>query len=829
MIQFLRNIRFDSVSFWIGFISGSLILVILRMVGPLLNRSWVYLKGKIRISRKNVLSNALKSYCTEILNSIQDNHIASSLFSLDEILIAPRLLTLPPHFDPDVPPPYEDVISTLIPFLPDWPELAVTYHYEMIDPLLALSSSQRIAIIGRPGIGKTTTLAYLASNLANQELNLVSNQGLIPMILSSTNITHKNQNGFDPLTIIIDAVSANSSKRTSRQLPFIVRTILENNRAVLILDGLDELSSGDLRIAIDFLISLIEKYPDLKIVITADSDHIDRLPKLGFRFYPIAAWGINQQNDYLDQWNNLWVTHIQQNRNKVDRNRLRIQWFKSLDSAVTPLEFTLRIWASYAQDQFGPKFGDSIKAYIRRMGASIPNAELILEMLALTILQNQIFCISENDARAGIMEKVKEVREYYLDRPEQDTIDKDLPRSTSISKVLTELKNTGILNTNTRNEINFVHLAIPGYLVGQSIFNDYGCKTFSRASWPMESIAALQKGKIEEFGEEYYSILYRTDDPLMLDRLSLAYWLPCFSNELEEKKVVRTRLIDDLENEMLPLGLRFKLLTTLLKSEDIQIRSIIRNLLKSENSSTRLIATIGCGYLRDNKATSYLLDLLRDDFKVGQAACLALALIRSNAAIEGLVTALLEGSDQLRRAAAEAFATIPEKGFEILREGSNLDDLVTRRAVIYGLRKVNEPWSIEILEKLHRDDNQWVIKDAAIQAIEDLKRQDPSDQRLTTPLHEIPWLVAFAGDLGQGLSPGKSAQAMLLRVLDEGNDDEILAALIQIQNRGITEVFPSIYPLYYGERHDIREAAYHTIWQISSMGVDIPPLNQIVN
>ena len=184
MIQFLRNIRFDSVSFWIGFITGSLILVILRMVRPLLSRSWIYLKGKIRISRKNVLSNALKPYCTEILKSIQDNHIASSLFSLDEILISPRLLTLPPHFDPDVPPPHEDVISTLIPFLPDWPELAVAYHYEMIDPLLALSSSQRIAIIGRPGVGKSITLAYLASSLANQELSLASNKGLIPLILS---------------------------------------------------------------------------------------------------------------------------------------------------------------------------------------------------------------------------------------------------------------------------------------------------------------------------------------------------------------------------------------------------------------------------------------------------------------------------------------------------------------------------------------------------------------------------------------------------------------------------------------------------------------------
>jgi len=825
MIRFLRNLRFDSVSFWIGFITGALLWVILRMIRPILNRSWVYIKAQFQLSRKNVLSNVLKQHCTDILKNIQDNHIASSLFSLDEILISPRLMAPPPHFDPDVPPPYEDVVSTIIPYTPDWPELAAAYHCESLDPLFAFSSSKRIAIIGKPGIGKTMTLSYLASALAKQKLDSASDQGLIPLLLTSSSI--KYQNSTDPLPIIIEAVSTSASKKTKRQLPFMVKTILENNNAVLILDGLDELFVEDLKEKVDFISSLIEAFPDLKIVVAADSNHIDRLPRLGFQFYSVTAWGNKQQNDFLNRWNSLWEAHIQSTNKQTYDNRLIIQWLKNLDSATTPLEFTLKIWSAYAQDQFGHQMGDSIRAYVRRMGVIIPSSELTLELLALTMLQHRSLIIPENYARTGIMENAIKLREFHSNSAEKDGIVKDLPRSTSISKILSDLGNTGIININSRNEICFVHLVIPGYLVGNSVLNNNTSKAFSQASWPVESFAALTRARITKIGEEFYKILYRTDDPLMLDRLSLGCWLPIISNEIDEKKVIINRLIDDLENEMLPLGLRFKLLTSLLISDDTKIQSKIRNLLKSENRSTRLIATIGCGYLRDDNATELLLNLLRDDTRVGQAACLALALIRSNNAIEGLATALLEGNDQLRCAAAEAFATIPDKGYKILEEGSNLDDIVTKRAVIYGLRKVNEPWSTQILDKLHRDDNQWVIKDAAIQAIEDLNNQDLSDRVIDTPLHKIPWLVAFAGDLGQGISQGKSAQAMLLRVLEEGNDDEILAALNQIQQRGITDVFPNIYPLYYGERHDIREAAYYVMWQISSMGVEIPPLTNL--
>jgi hypothetical protein len=249
--------------------------------------------------------------------------------------------------------------------------------------------------------------------------------------------------------------------------------------------------------------------------------------------------------------------------------------------------------------------------------------------------------------------------------------------------------------------------------------------------------------------------------------------------------------------------------------------------LNSEHENVRQLAVLGCGLLIDGQSVPDLIKKLRDVTKVGQAACLALVNIDTKAALEGVASTLLRGDEQLRRAAAEAFSTHPREGYPILKDGSSIDDLLTRRAVIYGLRKVDEPWAIEVLENLQVEDAQWVIKDSASQALDDIRNLDPTIPIPQPPLEDIPWLIDFAGERGVGISKGKSARDMLLRVVEEGNEELILAALGQIQRRGIIPSFRTLYTLYYGENENLREESFNTMWLISSMGLTPPPLSQV--
>jgi HEAT repeat protein len=103
--------------------------------------------------------------------------------------------------------------------------------------------------------------------------------------------------------------------------------------------------------------------------------------------------------------------------------------------------------------------------------------------------------------------------------------------------------------------------------------------------------------------------------------------------------------------------------------------------------------------------------------------------------------------------------------------------LLTRRAAVFGLARIPEPWVLEILEKVQTDDKQWVVRGAAAEAFE---RRRKAPWRIPAPVDEpatLPWLVAYAAREGSGVAPGKAALEMLRRALATGSTEEKLAAI----------------------------------------------------
>jgi HEAT repeat protein len=283
------------------------------------------------------------------------------------------------------------------------------------------------------------------------------------------------------------------------------------------------------------------------------------------------------------------------------------------------------------------------------------------------------------------------------------------------------------------------------------------------------------------------------------------------------------QLTNDLQNESLSQGLRARILSALVTSGDPGIPTLFRHLLNSQHEKVRQLAVLGCGYLRDYQSVGILIKKLGDSLAIGQVACMALINIGTKPALEAVATVLIQGDERLRRAAAESFANHPSEGHPILKEGSQVKDLLTRRAVIYGLSRVNQTWAIQILEELQIEDAQWVVKDAAAQAVTRLNNPDSAIPVPQPPLEDLPWLVAFASEREVGINEGAPAREMLLKALIEGNEEEKLAAMGQVRLRGEAGIFPTIYQILYGGNVELQEAALHTIWHIGSTGSQIPP------
>jgi HEAT repeat protein len=323
------------------------------------------------------------------------------------------------------------------------------------------------------------------------------------------------------------------------------------------------------------------------------------------------------------------------------------------------------------------------------------------------------------------------------------------------------------------------------------------------------------------------SLLAQWDDALKRGVLTAGRWLRTAPKNAPWRGAVMRGLATTIQKEQTTLGMSARALSALAFTGDPSLTSLFRQFFKSTEPNLRLLGILGCGMSHDIKIIPDLTSMAEDPVpNVGRAACMALMAIGNKAALDAIATILLHGSETSRRAAAEVLATNPEEGYPTLQEGASVDDLLVRHAVVFGLARINQPWAVEMLEKMAIEDGQWIVRNAAAQALEDLKRFNPHIPVAMSPLHEIPWLIKYAAKSGIGVSPGKQAVDVLIRALKDGEEGERIAALDYVRLYGTDDYIIQVYHLLYGSQDELREAAFNALWHLAATGITLPSPTQ---
>lgn len=828
MLSFLKNLRIDRISFWIGFAAASLFWWLWRLIAPRLGSMWEKVQKRLRSAQRGLRANIAQRHHSDTLKHAQGLHLAAPLFALDEILVPPRVLAPPPVLPPGESPPTEDIVEQTIPYMTNCPQLASLYGAHTLSLEEALEGGMNIAVVGPPGSGKTVALADLASRVILGKTELEDLQRRVPVLVHAVDLALPPEDPEDPLQPIAEAVAIYSSALSKPRLPKFIQGLFSAGRALLLLDGLDELPPEALEETIFYLGELLGDYGQTRVVVSADADHLDGLSTLGFVSLAMAWWQRNQQADFLSQWAQMWMTVIDPEIEKIQKDRPHIHpllihnWLLPQASVLSPFDVTLQVWAAYAGDSRGPKGSDAVEAYLRRMTTESSKARPALERFAaqaITAMQPSFTPKQAGQWAGDILPDASlgaPVPDEEQDKQQEDTQQEEI----TIPRVIPDLLQSGILIRRTREQLGFTHPLIMAYLASSGLGRDL----LSQSDWPLKRMAAHYIAQQRDVSSYVHELLEKDHEPLYLGPWKASLLLSDIPTEAPWRKLILSQLANLLQNESIPLANRTRILTGLALSKAADIAALFRHLMKSAKPGVRQMAALASGVQGDTQAVDQLTALLYDETIIGGSACLALVNIGTQPALEAVARALLEGSEPLRRAAAEALANHIEEGHPILREGSAVDDLLVRRAVIFGLRRIGEPWTIEVLEQIQIEDAQWVVKNAAAQAFEELMQPDPHIPAPLPPLSETPWLVTFAGERDVGISPGKPAEDMLVRVLTEGNPEEKIAALIQLRRRGITDIFPAIYDLIYGQEDPaVREEAITTLWHLHASNADIPP------
>jgi predicted NACHT family NTPase len=281
MFGFLQNLSFDQISFWVGFIAGALGLWLISKLIPALPGLREDIRNRSKKTRSRLTSSNAERLRQETLFHVQGLHLASPLFSLDEIMVEPQILASPTVVDPGSEDLATDILSLTIPYLPDWPELASRYSAKTISLGNALRGGANLILMGHPGSGKTVTLAYLICQIVRRDDKIPELAGMLPIYIHVANLIQDDQSSKSPLDLIRTAVHSYVDSWSANRLESVLAQALQTGRALVLVDGLDEVSPSIHQEVVSFLNELTQSYPKARLVVSSTPDNFSGLTEMG--------------------------------------------------------------------------------------------------------------------------------------------------------------------------------------------------------------------------------------------------------------------------------------------------------------------------------------------------------------------------------------------------------------------------------------------------------------------------------------------------------------------------------------------------------------------
>lgn len=162
-------------------------------------------------------------------------------------------------------------------------------------------SVSKTAIIGDAGTGKTTLLYWLAINSAGNlfEKSLSEWRNTVPFIIE----LRRYGKDLPGPQHFIDKIAFEIADRMPKDW---VQHTLESGRAILLIDGLDEVPKSNREGVYDWLDAICNQYEKTRIVFTSRpaSYEYGRLSRLGFKEFELAPMQADQIDIFIAHWHN---------------------------------------------------------------------------------------------------------------------------------------------------------------------------------------------------------------------------------------------------------------------------------------------------------------------------------------------------------------------------------------------------------------------------------------------------------------------------------------------------------------------------------------------
>jgi HEAT repeat protein len=886
---------FDVQNFGMGLLAGWVSGYGVYRARHLIARTLQSASNQASSAQNYALQNADNRYINDLLHLAETSHIAGRFVKLSEIVVEPRFVAPPPL----AAPPDDDVIRDVfrvIPRVGDYPFLSAPYNLETL-PIDELGTGDRaIALLGRPGSGRTTALLTIALrslgkvkfdppvDKVQQRLDaeeaalnekqravrikerltieqrakerLAEEQGtsfdadmesqsslpifnrMMPVYIHLADVNVRDAEfgkEIDPAEPLVRAIQRQVGRVTASTIPRNLYTRLGRGQVLLLVDGYDDLPENERGRQLAWLKALMGEYGDNFFIVVGPSTGYGALTRLGLTPVFLRPWSDGDIDNSINQWAEAWPQVAKSRRNLAAKpDATSVTRAKVNNRALSPFDLALKTWANFANDTEVPGFEGWIRAYLsRHLPQDQPLGLILAQVAQAATLQLNEGYITQARLEEVITGRASTPVVEADDEPDLDDTavksskgdsKKEKEPTSAQGKLLAMLRRNDILVRYSSGRHQFRHPFIAAYLASLTLTDAPVTERLEKSTQPTWSQAIAYSGLHTPVDDLVRARLNAPLDVLQKDVLEIANWLP-YANSDAAWRGGFLKYLGNLFTApaQYPL-LRERAAAALVGTRDKNVLYLFRQAARNTNADLRRLASLGMGAMGDPEAVNDLVPLLQDqNGEVGLGAALALGAIRTDEALNALVEAFTQGSEQLRQAVAETFADIPDEGYPILYDAMQDEEMLLRRASVFGLKRVKSGWALIAIYRAFLEDEQWYVRSAAQLAFQELQYGGDRGPKSYPPVEGINWLNQWANGRGENVPPGEGATQMLLKALQEGEPPIRQFAAAALGQLGLANTTKPLYSALRDRQPEVREAAHRALAELQAqMGQPLP-------
>lgn len=816
--------RLDFLSLLIGLIIGAGLTVVVYRYLPAVVAWRDQVVSQVRETQAWVRSSVEARYQVETADYIAAYHLGGNRAALGEIFVPPLIVAPQAPVDPEIPfRPEPGWLQYL------WPDLVSGVA---LDPPPTVSIRQlllqgrRVVISAEAGAGKTTLLAYCALSCANAT-DMGPYTFLLPVVPVFVHLAELDyllglqaENGTapdpNPITPLAQAMQRRTSVLTGRGMSDLLRQKAGDGRLLLLLDGWDELAPQDRAPSTDWLRHLLIAYPDIQVIMAGPLRGYGPLVELGFVVTGLSPWRVGEVETFTDQW--------RQALNEEMRLHLPIFW----QPGQLPLETTFRLWLGL--EERAADRADTPRRWVELMETLLLKAlprfdskddpewlpavtRELWQLLAYRLVSEGRFFLPRNE----VEELIDTILLDYEAQEERK----------SGQRLFNTLNNSGIFVIWAGQRVGFYSPVWRDFLAAShaaSSINNLKETVLDHLvdpAWAGMVRFFMGRIKADEAAEAARLVLAgKQTDPLSNNLFQVASWLPEVLDKGEWRRQVLIQMGQMVVKGNVPVVLRQRAAIALARTNESGVLAFLRQLLRQQDVALRQVGLAAIARLGPEIALAVAEKMMQDATpQVRSSAVYVLTWLHDPVVEKPLLTALVDSDETMSRAAAEGLALNGSAGaYEILQEATEDVALHVRRSAVSGLVRLDDFWAVALLEKIEREDEQWLVKSAAGSALEMIvARNKPGRWEMAQP-GDQGWLIRWAASKERAIPGGAAAIPVLLEALSEAEEPAVrMAAALTLGQMGEKGSIARLQEALRDPEALVREAAFIALCMIGRM------------